>query len=149
MITYQEELIEDILEETKDLLIGHWTEVANHKDKRPLNPDFEKYVLLNRQGSLKLFTVRYNNQLVGYATFFIAVNLHYKDWKYANCDVYYLDPSMRKQGVGTEMFKRIEEWLKGMGVVSVLLHEKTNHSHPDLFKSLDYTHVENVYEKVF
>ncbi len=148
MITYHEENLRSVIAEAKPLLMKHWEEIANHKDTRPLNPDFEKYFLLNDQGIIRIFTVRYQGQLVGYASFVISENLHYKDWKYASCDIYYLAPELRKIGIGTEMFTKIEEWLKTVGVISVIVHEKTNHLHSELFKSLDYKHTENIYEKV-
>ncbi len=148
MRVYKEELMEDILEEVKPLLEKHWEELANHKDSRPLNPDFEGYINLNKAGAVRIFTARVDDKLVGYICYAISHNLHYKDWKYAVCDVYFVDPNYRKSSIGVEMFVEAEKWLKEMGIQSTTAHVKVTHPHDELFQYLGYTLVERHYEKV-
>lgn len=149
MITYQEEKFKDIIDEIKPILEIHWNELANNKDIRPLNVDYNSYIKLNRAGIWKVFTVRNGGVLIGYTSFVITPNLHYKDWKYATNDVYYLHQDYRGHGVGYQMFKKSEEWLKNQGVKSVVVQEKIDHPHFDLFDKLGYTMIERNYEKVF
>jgi len=148
LIKYQEEQIEDILEEMKPMLVKHWEELANYKDIRPLDVDWDNYIDLNRLLYIRVFTVRDNNKLIGYASFYISNNLHYKSWRHAANDVYYLDQAYRKNGLGIKMFEEVETWLKDMGVKSVVVMDKVDHSHQKFFNNMGYKLIEQNYEKV-
>ncbi len=148
MITYQEEKMVDIVEEVKPLLETHWQELANHKDTRPLDPDYDGYIRLNDADMVRIFTARVDGVLIGYICYAIANNLHYKDWKYAVCDVYYVSPKYRNNKIGADMFILAEAWLRGMGIQSTTAHVKVSHPHDELFEYLGYTLVERHYEKV-
>lgn len=148
MITYQEEQIENILGEMKPLLKLHWEELANNKDIRPLDVDYNRYSQLNAAGYIRVFTVRDEGVLVGYASFTVGPNLHYQSWKYAVSDVYYLNKAYRNKGIGPEMFSMIEAWLKSLEVKSITVQDKINHSHESFFKQMGYTPIEQLYEKV-
>src|SRR2546421_12373618 len=128
-ITYQEEAFDSIVEELKPLLYDHLTELANHKDIRPLDPNYESYSVLNSLGNIRIFTVRNEGKLIGYASFVISNCLHYKTWVWAVCDVYYLHTDYRKTITSERMFNKIEAWLKDMKVNSVMVQDKVNHSH--------------------
>ena len=146
---YQEEKISEAFDEMDPLMIIHWQEVANNQDIRPLDINYDKYIELNNQGHLRLFTVRDDyGTLVGYATYFIADNLHYKTWKYASNDVYYLSEEHRKTGVSTKMFEEIEKWLKDMDVNNIVIQDKVHHTHEKFFTKMGYTLIEQNYEKV-
>jgi len=146
---FQEEKLEDILEEMKPLLVKHWEELANYKDIRPLDVDYDKYVMLNRIGYIRVFTVRDEGKLIGYASFYISANLHYQTWNHAAVDVYYLDPDYRLTGLGIKMFEEIEAWLKSMNVKSAVVMDKVHHSHEKFFLKMGYLPIEQNYEKVF
>ncbi len=148
MTVYQEARVEDVLEEIKPLLLKHWEELANHKEDRVLNPDLDLYIALNKTGAFKLFTVRDGGKLVGYTCYMVYPNPHYKQWLYAVCDVYYVDPEARKQGIGKDLFSFSERALKEYGIKSITSHVKVTHPHDELFLSLDYNLVERHYEKV-
>lgn len=146
---YQEEKISEAFDEMDPLLILHWKELANNQDIRPLDVDYNKYIELNNQGHLRLLTVRDDfGTLAGYATFFIANNLHYKTWKYASNDVYYLSEEHRNTGVSKEMFLNVEQWLKGIGVNNIIIQDKVHHTHEKFFTNMGYTLIEQNYEKI-
>ena len=147
-ISFQEEKIRDVLEEMKPMLQDHWEELANNKDVRPLNPDYDRYIQLNNLDYIRMLTVRNGDKLIGYATFYVAHNLHYKDWMYASNDVYYLDPEYRQQRLGVAMFQAIEEWLQSMGVKNIVVQDKLHHSHESFFIKLGFTPIEQNYEKL-
>lgn len=149
ILSYQEEKLSDILEELKPLLIEHWEELANNKDVRPLDPDYPMYLAMNDMDILRIFTVRDDGKLIGYSIWIIANNLHYKTWKYAVSDIYYLDPDVRGTGTSFLFFFKIEDWLKSLGVKSITVQDKLNHSHSIFFNKLGYTPIEQHYEKVF
>lgn len=146
---YQEELFNDIIHELGPLLVKHWQELANNKDIRPLDVDYAMYTTLNEQGIIRIFTARSDEgKLVGYFSFAIANNLHYKTWKFASIDVYYVDPEYRKGGIGFEMVGKVEDWLRSLGVKSLTLMDKLQHSHEKFFIALGYKPIEQHYEKV-
>ncbi len=146
---YQEEKISDTLEELKPMLIKHWEELANNKDVRPLDPDYDTYITLNEAGLVRLFTARDDsNRLVGYFIFVVCNNLHYKTWKHANVDIYYIDPEYRNLGSGSEMVNEVEKWLKSLGVQFITMMDKTHKSHQSFFTRLGYKMVEQNYEKL-
>lgn len=147
-ITYQEELFVKVIDEALPLLEEHWKEIANHKDVRPLEIDRISYSSMNNLGLLKILTVREDGKLIGYASFIVTKHLHYKSWRFANNDVYYLHSDYRRTGLALEFFNKIEEWLKGYGVKSIVLQDKTHTPHSKLFDKLGYTMTENVYEKL-
>lgn len=148
VLIFQEEKIRDILEEMKPMLQLHWEELANNKDVRPLNPDYDRYTQLNNLDYIRLFTVRSLGRLVGYSTWYVSYNLHYKDWMYASNDVYYLDPGYRNKGNGHIMFQETEKWLKSMGVKNVVVQDKLHQSHESFFVKLGFTPIEQNYEKI-
>lgn len=147
-ITYQEEKLPDILEELKPLLKLHWKELANHKEDRPLDPDYTMYTVMNDNGIIKIFTVRSEEKLIGYSFWIISNNLHYQTWLYAVSDVYWLHDDHRKTGIAYGFFFKIEEWLKSLGVKSINIQDKINHSHANFFNRLGFTPIEQNYEKV-
>lgn len=148
MIEYQEELISDLVDELKPLLEEHWQELAVNKEERPLDVDWDNYINLNNLGLMKIYTARKEGELVGYATFVVTTNLHYRTWKCATCDVYFVNPLYRKSGVGTEFFKEIVEWLRTYNVHSIYVHDKLSKSHSKLFTALGFKAIEQTYEMV-
>lgn len=149
MIKCQEEQFGTLLTEIKPLFKQHWEELANNKDIRALDPDYDAYIQLNNMGIIRIFTVRDDDRLIGYAFFLVAKNLHYKTWKYAVSDIYYLLPEFRKTEVSTRMFTEMETWLRFMGVKSVTIQDKINHSHTNFFVKLGFKPIEQLYEKIF
>ena len=147
-ITYQEEKLKDILEELKPMLTLHWEELANHKTDRPLDPDYDMYELMNDNNIIRIYTVRSDEKLIGYSFWIIANHLHYKTWRYALSDIYWLHPDHRKTGVSFDFFFKMEDWLKGLGVKSINIQDKLNHSHANFFNRLGFTPIEQNYEKV-
>lgn len=146
---YQEENFKDVVKELKPMLVKHWEELANNKEVRPLDVDYNKYIELNEHGCFRLFTVRNDeDKLVGYASFFINFNLHYQTWLFASVDVYYIDPDYRNAGVGSQFITEMESWLKSMKVRSVTMMDKLHKSHESFFVKLGYKPVEQLYEKV-
>ena len=148
MITYKEEKLIDILDEMKPMLLKHWEELANYQDIRSLNVDYDSYIKLNELELIRIFTVRDSSKLIGYASFYISNNLHYKNWLHAACDVYYLDPEYRLSGVGTKTFEELEHWLKSLGVKSIVVQDKINHSHEKFFVRMGFNPIEQNYEKI-
>lgn len=147
MITYQEESAQDCLEEIKPIIKLHWEEIALHKDKIKLNPDFDKYLLLDSLGMLHILTARDEGELVGYFISFIQPNMHYKAELFAINDILYIKPEHRKGTVGYRLFKNAEASLKEIGVDVIVVHTKVNNDFKPLMDKLEYERIEYSYSK--
>jgi len=147
MITYQEESAAECLEEIKPLIEMHWEEIAVYKDKIKLNPDFDKYLLLDSIGLLHVLTARDDDKLIGYFISFIQPNMHYKESVFATNDILYIDPLYRKGSVGYKLFKKAEESLKEIGVDVIIVHSKVNNDFKPLMDKLGYERIEYNYSK--
>lgn len=118
MITVQLETARDTLEELKPLFPKHWEEIGVFKDKVPLDPDYDEYLLLETQGKLTLATMRSDGTLLGYMVCFPNLkNLHYKSTRTARMDIIYIVPEYRKIGAGKRLVECMEAELKRRGVV--------------------------------
>jgi len=147
MITYQEESAQDCLEEIKPLIEMHWEEIALYKDKIKLNPDFDKYLLLDSMGMLHILTARDDDKLIGYFISFIQPSMHYKESVFATNDILYIDPTYRKGSVGYKLFKKAEKSLKEIGVDVIIIHAKVNNDFKPLMDKLGYERIEYNYSK--
>jgi len=147
VITYQEESAADCLEEIKSLIILHWEEIALYKDKIKLDPDFDKYLLLDSMDMLHILTARDDGVLIGYFISFIQPNMHYKDKMFATNDILFIEKSYRKGTVGYKLFKHAEKSLKELGVDVIVIRSKVNTDFKPLMDKLGYERIEYVYSK--
>lgn len=112
------------LEQAKDLLYMHWEELALNKDKVYLNPDVNKYVLLQQAGSLCNIVVYKDEMVVGYSIIFLSTNMHYQDHIYANVDVLYVHPEYRHSTIGARLLVATEQLAKDNGANIIVHHAK-------------------------
>lgn len=146
-VVYKTEVLDECLEEMKPLLEKHWEEIALHKDKIELNPDYESYYDIEETGSLHIVTARKLGKLIGYFISFINPHLHYKDHYFAINDILFVSPAYRNSSVGKEMFKFAEEELAKEGVSVLMMSMKTHAPFDHLCESLGYSNVERTYSK--
>ena len=146
-VVFAEERFKDYIEEMKPILQNHWEEIALHKDKIKLCPDYKRYAALDAMGALHTVTARLEGKLVGYFTSFVSTHLHYSDHLFASNDILFIDPSLRGGSVAKEMVEFAEEKLKLLGVDVISIHMKTHAPFDKLCESLDYKNVERLYSK--
>ena len=145
--TYKVETVGECLSEMKPLLEKHWEEIALHKDKIKLDPDYDKYQEMEDAGTLQIVTARVGGQLVGYFISFVLMHPHYKEHSFAVNDILFVDMSYRRTLVGVGMFKYAEDKLKELGVSVIMVSMKTHAPFDHLCESLGYTNVERTYSK--
>ena len=104
MIEYQTEKYADVMDEITDLYTEHYQEIAEHKGVIPLDPDFDKYLLMDKEGLLLMVTVRDDGVLIGYFKAIIDSHLHYKSSLTMTGDIFFLKKSYRNHGTGRRMF---------------------------------------------
>ena len=116
MITSQVEPFPPFLKEVKPILPIHWEELALHKEKVPLDPQYNVYLERDAQGGVILVTAREDGKLIGYFVGFIAPGLHYQTCLTCTMDIFYVHPDHRGGGTGYHLFKSAEKELKRRGV---------------------------------
>lgn len=145
-LTINKEWLKDCLEEMKPLLVEHYHEVAAYPEHIRFNPQYERYLELERLGNVRTFVVRLKHKMVGYFVFFTVPHMHYQDHKYAMNDIVFLKPEVR--GVHTPaMFGYVEHCLKTEGISVITYHMKTYAEFHGLMEHLEYDHMEHLYTK--
>lgn len=147
MITFQEEFAKVVIEEGASLFEAHWKEIAVNQEKVPLDPDYDKYYLLEDMGVLHVVTARDNGTLVGYFVSIIETGLHYKQNVFAINDILFIHPDYRKGSVGIKLIKFTEQCLKDRGIDVLVMRHKAAHDFSRILERLGMTHTESVYMK--
>jgi len=139
-----EDLTPLLQQELTPLLHKHWREIAHFQDI-PLNVDWATYYRVNGDGCLRICTARHEQQLVGYAVFFIRANPHYQDSLQAVQDVMFMLPAYR--GRGGALIDYAEAQLRADGVQAIYQHVKDAFDFGPLLQRLGYVPVERVWVK--
>jgi len=149
MMEYKIESFNDVIEEMQPLLEAHWKEVAWYQDDIKLNPDRDRYEMLEEMGHLLIVTARdEEGTLHGYNVNFINYHPHYKDHLFAVNDIIYLNPKCRHKSLAVEMIAYTEGILKDMGVSVVTLHMKTDNPFVALAEHCGFSRQEYLYSKL-
>jgi L-amino acid N-acyltransferase YncA len=141
------ETFRDVFDEAVPLLVKHWREIASFQDI-PLDVDVPRYLAIEDAGNLRVFTVRVDGRLVGYACFIVAPNAHYKGSLQAVQDVLYVERTARGAMHGLRLVRHCDEALAAEGVQVVTQHVKL--AHPTLgviAQRCGYEPVETIYAK--
>ena len=125
----------------------HWQEVANDRDKIPLDVWFEAYDQLADMGQLHIVTARVGALLVGYHWSIIRPHLHYHSCLTAFTDIYYLHPDHRKGMTGLALMRFFEQSVKAKGVRKIYTAHKEKLDKGIIFERLGYQKSEIVYTK--
>ncbi len=116
---FQEEAFKDIQLDVAPLLNDHHKEISKHDFD--LDPDFEMYLKISEIGLYKVYTVRDDEgELVGYSGFFLSPMKHFKTHMAATCDVLYIIPALRGNGIGKHFLTFIDSKLSE--IASVIFH---------------------------
>jgi len=134
----QKELLITIKDELQLLLVDHYEELTLNKHKVKLNPDWNRYFELERQGKLHLFTLRDQTELVGYSVFFLDTHIHYKDLMVATNDIIYLKKSDRLGTSGIRLIKYSEQQMKLLGADKITWHVKLSQDFRPILHRMGY-----------
>lgn len=136
------------IEEVRALFAPHWDEVAVHKEVRPIDIDMPFYEQMSRTGNLVTVIARRDGAPIGYAAYFVRNHPHYRTWKMAVSDIFFILPGFRNMTVARGLFRTVEDHLRTLGVKSVYNATKVHRDLGSLMRFLGYTAHETVYEKV-
>ncbi|HLA14768.1 MAG TPA: hypothetical protein VJZ25_07070 [Gemmatimonadaceae bacterium] len=137
----RETLSPELIEELTPLLQQHCTEV---EDESPLDVDWERYYAA--ASTLRLYTVRLED-LIGYASFFVVRNPHFRYSLQALQDTLFLNPFYRGRFIGPRFIEWCDRQLALEGVQKVYHHVKTAHDFGPMLEMLGYSCVELVYAR--
>jgi hypothetical protein len=142
---FQREPVSVIINEGSRLMLENAAETTRFKDIK-FEPNFEKYLELDKAGAFKSFTVRDDNGLlIGYAIFLVSQNLQYMSSYQALQDVIFIRQESR--GDGWQFIKWIDEQLAMDGVQVVYQSVKSDHNWGAILERQGYELVDLVYGK--
>lgn len=148
MVDFKLESYDEIIDELVALSEDHWKEVEWGQDNLTLNPNLDVYESANASHNLYMYSVRNEEEeLVGYATFWIYDHPHHRDNLFAVNDLLYLLPECRHTGYSQNFIYFCEQDLKNKGVSVITYSMKTKHRFEDLMYSSGYEHTECVFSK--
>lgn len=146
MITCQQESYDDIVIDIIPLIEDHYAEVEWGVENLPLKPNLEAYELADKAGSIMMFALRDNGELVGYNLFWIYTHPH-NSQNYAANDMLYVKPEYRHGGFAPVMLTSCEEVLKESGIKVITYNMKPYKTFETLMALNAFEHTENVYSK--
>jgi hypothetical protein len=122
---FARETVEQVQDEIKALMVLHWTEVGHYRDL-PLDPDFERYALVEKAGLLRIYTARAQflekDSLRGYVIYIVGPGIHYRQTLFAVQSTLYLHPAYRAGLQGARFIRWTETQLEEQDGIQVIHH---------------------------
>lgn len=143
-MVFKREKISDIIDDILPLLKKHHAEISDDADIA-FDPNFELYKLIEDLGNIAMFTVRDKGELIGYNSFFINFNLHFRSSFQAVQDVIYIDKDRR--GFGRSFIDWCNIELKKIGIQKVHYFVKKKYEFGPLLERSGFNLSEHVYSK--
>jgi hypothetical protein len=147
-LAFATETYSEFIREGGALFRLHWEELSTYKDI-PLNVDHDFYSKAEQIGMLKIYTVRVDGHLIGYAFFLVrAAHPHYQEHSWAVNDIAWVHPDHRREGIAEPFIAFWEQELAALNVDVV--HMRVKVFSPALGYMLvrcGYSRVEIGYEK--
>ncbi len=147
MAEIREIVASECIEHAAPLLLEHWEEVAKNKQVMVLNPDVERYRLMESAGMVMSLGAFIDGEMVGYSVSFIGTHLHYAGLIYANNDVIYVRKDCRNGKAGVQLIKETERMAKERGAKLMLWHAKESTAFDSLLPRLGYGVQDVIYSK--
>lgn len=127
------------------LINEHWYEVGMERDMPP-DPDLTTYEHLEKGKCLKVYTARSDDgELIGYCVMFVMPDIHYKDNIKASCDMLYLLPEYR--GNGLRFLEFVEKDLLESRVKIVYHSVRPQKDYSKSLLAIGYRFEEKLYSK--
>lgn len=149
MITYEYDVpVEEFFKKEGGILSEHWKEIATNKEKIVLNPDVDKYKLLQEVGVLSNIVAYKDGEMAGYSVIFSQPHIHYMDDVYSYVDVIYVSNKFRNSRIGISLINETEKAAKQKGASVVMYHTKPEHNAIEkILMKKGYKHIENNFGK--
>ena len=147
-LTFQVEPFSRIADELPPLFARHWEELG--EAEIPLDPDWQRMLVSEAQGQLKVVTARCGGVLVGYIFNIIGRHPHSRSTAYSNIDNFWLDPTYRGNFSVMRWLKLNDAMLDELGVKKRYIGVPNNFMAGrvgSLFRRLGYKPVETTWSR--
>lgn len=108
------------------LKAAHWEEVAHYPDIA-IEPDYDRYLEFERNGILRIYTVRTDGRLDGYAIFLLSTAMNYRQTITAQEATVFVHRRARHGQKGREFIRWTEAQMRTEGVSILTRHVKYLH----------------------
>lgn len=136
----------DLQHEIGPLMEENWATVANDFPRSRLRPNLAFYLACYDNGTLRTFTSRDGDVLVGYAIVYIVQHPHRMDDYVATVDTLFIKGSARASGHAAQFLSYIEEQLRFMGVVALTLGSRSK-VYDRWLRMRGYNEAERIWER--
>lgn len=144
-VKFEVESFVGIIDEAYNLWQEHHDElVGSHVE---FLPDLQKYIAIEKNKHLTVFTIRDNKKLIGYAIFTVIPHHHRTQVIQAENTLFFITKAYRKGWLASTFIKYCEEWLFNHNVHQISMRTKTKASFGVLLRRLKYKEEEIVYLK--
>ena len=137
-----------IIPEARPLIAANHEEVG-HSLGYPLDLNSSVYHDLECAGALRIYTVRVDGRLVGYATFVLSKTPHCAGEIHASQDAVYLHRDERRGPLGTSFLRYCDERLRDEGVKAVQHSMPADRDCGAILRRLGYRKAQHVYLRRF
>lgn len=135
-----------IKDELSQLLQANWDESGWYQDRMELDVDWETYFRLQEQGNLVIYTLREEQELVGYCIWISSPFLHSKGKFVGDLDTVYITPKARRFRVAYTFLKGVfEHFISTVDFMNV--HMKVGNNCKRLMEGLGMELMEYKYTK--
>lgn len=108
----------------KGLLSEHWDEVGTHRDVLHLDPDHDRYIGLEKAGSLIILSARHHGVMVGYMILLFMRHPRDRSAMVMTDDAIYCLPAYRRSMLGPKLMDRAEALAESSGIHFMFFTEK-------------------------
>lgn len=115
-LTYRREAFEAVIDELEPMLEEHFKEVGYHNGPTEVAVDDRTYTSLDDAGRMMMFTVRDDEDLVGYLSVVFITPTHHCNDIFACVDAFYVKKEYRRSSIGLKLFKKAEAAARNKGV---------------------------------
>lgn len=134
------------LPEMKLIFIDHHKDLCTYPDRMPLDPMYEMYFEGERNGRLRLITIRSDEkELIAYYLGWIGPAAHYQSTPTDNNDIFYVKKDRRFHGVGKFLFDSVREDNIRRGIKYCRVETKMFAPVEEFMKSQGYEKTAEVY----
>lgn len=109
------------------LIRPHWNEVGTFRGVLRLNPDHDRYRLIEMRGSLHILLARRAGEVVGYLFMLSTEHPRDKAAIVMRDDIFYVRPTVRRTNLGLRMIAEAVEYARDRADI-LMLTEKTRRS---------------------
>jgi GNAT superfamily N-acetyltransferase len=129
------------------LIRDHWAEIEQHKGRPDPEPDWLRYLALEKKGVLLLLAAFAGKAMIGYSVNAVVPDMHYAGRQCCANDGIYLAPEFRKRGIGNRLIHETEGMARKMGARRLTFHSNLGTGFQDLLGALGYFPAAVVYER--